>query len=48
MRENQQNKLGTLEPGKKADFIILSANPLDHIQNTRSIESVWIGGNKVR
>lgn len=41
------NNIGTLENGKWADFIILSKNPLEDILNTRSIESVWIAGNKV-
>jgi imidazolonepropionase-like amidohydrolase len=35
---------GTLEKGKWADFVVLTANPLDDIRNTRKIESVWIGG----
>ncbi len=39
--------LGTLEPGKWGDFIILNENPLDDIENTRSIDSVWIAGNEV-
>jgi imidazolonepropionase-like amidohydrolase len=39
--------LGTLEPGKWGDLIILGANPLEDIENTRSIESVWIAGNQV-
>jgi imidazolonepropionase-like amidohydrolase len=39
--------LGTLEAGKHADFVILQANPLEDIRNTRSIESVWIAGNRV-
>jgi imidazolonepropionase-like amidohydrolase len=39
--------LGTLEPGKWGDFIILTESPLDDIENTRSIESVWIAGNRV-
>jgi imidazolonepropionase-like amidohydrolase len=39
--------LGTLEPGKWADFIVLDANPLVDIRNVRRIESVWIAGNKV-
>jgi len=43
----QQQRIGTLEAGKQADFIVLSANPLNDIKNTRSIESVWIGGNKI-
>ncbi|MGV3601518.1 MAG: amidohydrolase family protein [Dyadobacter fermentans] len=38
---------GTLEKGKKADFIILGANPLDDIRNTRKIESVWKEGKEV-
>jgi imidazolonepropionase-like amidohydrolase len=41
------NQLGTLEPGKWADFVVLTANPLDDIRNTRKLESVWIAGNRV-
>lgn len=40
--------LGTLEPTKWADLIVLSANPLSDIKNTRKIEAVYIAGNKVR
>jgi len=39
--------VGTLERGKWADLIVLGANPLDDIANTRKIESVWIAGNRV-
>jgi imidazolonepropionase-like amidohydrolase len=39
--------LGTLENGKWADLIVLGRNPLDNIQNTRSIEMVLIAGKKV-
>jgi imidazolonepropionase-like amidohydrolase len=39
--------VGTLEPGRWADFIVLDANPLDDIKNTRAIESVWIAGDRV-
>lgn len=39
--------VGTLEPGKWADFVVLSANPLDDIRNTRKIEDVFIAGNRV-
>jgi len=42
-----RDDIGTLEPGKAADFLILSENPLDDITNARSIESVWIAGNRV-
>lgn len=38
---------GTLEKGKKADFVILTANPTDDIRNTRKIESVWREGKEV-
>ena len=37
-------ELGTLQPGKRADFVVLSADPLADIRNTRTIESVWIDG----
>jgi imidazolonepropionase-like amidohydrolase len=39
--------LGAIEKGKWADFLVLSANPLDNIRNTRAIESVFIAGNKI-
>ena len=42
------DKIGTLESGKWADFVVLGANPLENIHNTRSIESVWIGGRKIQ
>ena len=37
-------QVGTLEPGKWADLVVLSANPLENIRNTRAIDSVWIAG----
>ncbi|MBT5073580.1 MAG: amidohydrolase family protein [Kordiimonadaceae bacterium] len=42
-----QGDIGTLEPGKWADLIVLGANPAEDIQNTKTIESVWIAGNRV-
>jgi imidazolonepropionase-like amidohydrolase len=39
-------ELGTLQSGKRADFIVLSADPLADIKNTRTIESVWIDGHQ--
>lgn len=39
--------LGTLQAGRYADFLVLSGNPLSDIRQTRSIESVWIAGNRV-
>jgi imidazolonepropionase-like amidohydrolase len=44
---NISKQVGTLEKGKWADFLVLSANPLDDIRNTRTIESVWVGGVRV-
>jgi len=38
--------LGTLEKGKWADLVVLGANPLENIRNTRAIELVWIAGNR--
>jgi imidazolonepropionase-like amidohydrolase len=39
--------LGTLEPGKWADFVVLDADPLANIANVKRISSVWIAGNRV-
>jgi imidazolonepropionase-like amidohydrolase len=44
---NISEQVGTLEKGKWADFLVLTANPLDDIRNTRKIDSVWIGGVRV-
>jgi imidazolonepropionase-like amidohydrolase len=41
------DRLGTLTAGKWGDFLVLSANPLDDIKNTRKVDSVWIAGNRV-
>ena len=42
-----QDDLGTVAPGKSADFVVLDANPLDDIKNTRKISDVYIRGAKV-
>lgn len=39
-------ELGTLAPGAAADLLILNANPLENIRNTRRIDAVWIAGRK--
>jgi imidazolonepropionase-like amidohydrolase len=36
--------LGTMAEGKSADFIVLDANPLDDIRNTRRISRVYLRG----
>jgi imidazolonepropionase-like amidohydrolase len=40
-------ELGTLEPGKWADLIVLDRNPIQDIKNTRAIHAVYIAGNLV-
>ena len=39
--------VGRLEPGTWADFLVLGSDPRNDIRNTRSLESVWIAGNRV-
>ena len=38
---------GTLTRGKRADFIVLNANPLESIRNTREIDSVYLYGARL-
>jgi imidazolonepropionase-like amidohydrolase len=40
-------ELGTLETGKRADFVVLDASPLQRVSNLRRINSVWIAGNRI-
>ena len=39
--------IGVIEPGRRADFIVLDADPLDDIANTRRIDAVYLGGERV-
>lgn len=39
-----EREIGTIEPGKVADLVILNADPLADIRNTTAIASVMIGG----
>src|SRR5918994_2189180 len=44
---NLINQTGTIEPGKQADILILSANPAEDIENTNRIDSVISNGKIV-
>jgi imidazolonepropionase-like amidohydrolase len=41
------DQLGAVAAGKSADFIVLNANPLDNIANTRRIDKVYLRGAEV-
>lgn len=41
------DELGAVAPGKSADFVVLDANPLDDITNTRRIAAVYLRGREV-
>ena len=40
------NEFGTIQPGRRADLLLLSANPLADIANTQRIVSVFVGGRQ--
>lgn len=43
----QRTDTGVIATGKRADFLVLDANPLDDITNTRRISRVVIGNSEV-
>ncbi|MEX2468198.1 MAG: amidohydrolase family protein [Pseudohongiellaceae bacterium] len=45
--ELKQSDLGVLEPGRRASFVVLAADPLVDIRNTRRIESVYLNGRAI-
>jgi imidazolonepropionase-like amidohydrolase len=43
----QEHVFGTIESGKRADLLLLAANPLDDIRNTRSLELIIHDGKVI-
>jgi imidazolonepropionase-like amidohydrolase len=43
----QLNSVGVLRAGSSADFLVLRANPLEDITNSRQIDAVYLRGTKV-
>ena len=44
---NKYNVVVTVAAGKSADFLVLDANPLENITNTRRISAVYLRGTAV-
>ncbi|MDE2874690.1 MAG: amidohydrolase family protein [Gemmatimonadota bacterium] len=42
-----RDDIGTIEPGRRADFVIVWDNPLEDVRNLREIVGVWVGGVEV-
>jgi imidazolonepropionase-like amidohydrolase len=40
-------QFGTLQSGRRADFLVLDANPLDDIHSTERLSAVWQSGKIV-
>jgi imidazolonepropionase-like amidohydrolase len=40
-------EIGTIEPNKWADFVVLDADPLADISNVKKINAVYVAGNRV-
>ncbi|MDX1494875.1 MAG: amidohydrolase family protein, partial [Longimicrobiales bacterium] len=42
-----EGEVGAVAPGRSADFVILDANPLEDITNTRAIDAVYLRGEAI-
>ncbi len=43
----KEDELGTIEPGRRADLMLLSANPLEDVRNLRKIDRLMLDGEWV-
>lgn len=43
----QSDQLGSIEPGKRADLLLLSANPAEDIRNLRAVHRIMLNGQWV-
>jgi len=43
----KSDEIGTIEAGKRADLLLLNANPLEDVRNFRQIDQVMAGGEWV-
>ena len=43
----KQEDLGTIEPGRRADLLLLTANPLEDVRNLRKIDRIMLEGEWV-
>jgi imidazolonepropionase-like amidohydrolase len=42
-----EKDVGSISSGKYADFVLLSGNPLDNIEDVQNVKSVFKGGERV-
>ncbi|MCS6950095.1 MAG: amidohydrolase family protein [bacterium] len=42
-----EGKVGSLQPGARADFVLLERNPLERVENLTSIRKVYLRGRQV-
>ena len=43
-----RDDIGTIQAGRRADFIVLDANPLEDVTNVRALEGVWVQGQPMK